>query len=356
MRKDEKPEVGPGRLLVAGHPFRGFTRMIASSMEKNGVDTTVLEWIVPKRTFVDNAMRAVSKGYARRQNEEMTVANTLALERAIIELSPHYVLVMDGERLTERTKLHCKREGIKLAMWAYDSVVNFPWIADAAADYDLVFTFEPEDVKSLSKRVSAMYLPLAYDPSLYFPLPGTLEKPYDACFVGAIRKNYPERTEYLSGLTRSLPKGKIEIRSDPTPWYSPFRIQDLRIAGLGRRTRVNRRPVNHSDNNLLYNLSKISLNVHNKQSIGAVNPRTFETFGSGSMLLTDRRLQGIPDFKENRDYVVYEGLRDLIDKVRFYLENEDTLQQIAASGHSIAEEGHTFAHRAATILSRLSSL
>lgn len=325
-------------------------------MERTGVDLHILEWAVPERTFADNALRAVSRGHARRRNDEMGVANSAALEKAILDLSPDYVLVMDGQRLTEKTKAHCRKEGVRLAMWAYDSAVNFPWIAEASVDYDVVFTFEPEDVEALSSRTQALYLPLAYDPSIYHPSPDVRGKRFDVCFVGAIRKNYPERTEYLSTLVRALGKGRVEIWSEATPWYSPFRVQDLKITGFGRHGKVVRRPSSHSDNNLLYNQSSIALNVHNKQSQRALNPRTFETLGSGSLLMTDRGLEGVQGFKEGRDYAVYEGVKDLVEKTRLYLGDEELLNRVASSGHSIAEKGHTYEHRAKEIMSHLKAL
>lgn len=338
------------RILVAGHPFRGYVRMVAAGFPSHGIHCDTLEWNVPERTFFEHLERMVSKRRLAAGDQKMSMANALALGNAIMKKKPNYVLVMNGGRITPATRGFCSKEGIRLALWAHDSAYHFPWIAEASHDYDLIYTYEPEDLDILSQNVEARFLPLAYDPSMYYTANVPPQDILDICFVGAIRGSYPRRTEILRRLARRLRTQRIEIWSDKTPWYSPFRLEDLKIIGMQRDLKIRRHSPDHSEINKLYNRSRICLNIHHDQARKAVNPRTFEILGSGGFMMTDRSLDGIPSFVEGRDYVLYTNLDDLASKASSYLQDGETRLNIAMSGHSVAILSHTYSSRAATIL------
>jgi len=337
-------------ILVAGHPFRGYVRMVASGFSSHGIQCDTLEWRVPERTFSEHLGRMVSSKLLAAGDLKMSMANALALEKAILEKKPNYVLAMNGGRITPATRRFCSKEGIRLALWAHDSAHHFPWIAEASHDYDLIYTYEPGDLDILSENAEARFLPLAYDPNIYHTANVPPQDVLDICFVGAIRGSYPRRTEILRLLVRKLRTQRIEIWSDWTPWYSPFRLQDLKIVGMRRNLKIRRHSPDHSDINKLYNRSRICLNIHHDQARRAVNPRTFEILGSGGFLLTDKKLDGIPNFVEGRDYVLYTDLDDLASKTYSYLQDGERRLKTARSGHSVAASDHTYSSRAAKIL------
>jgi spore maturation protein CgeB len=104
----------------------------------------------------------------------------------------------------------------------------------------------------------------------------------------------------------------------------------------------------------MYNLFKqsgIVLNFH----IGvagdyAGNMRMFEVTGVGSCLLTDDKKNMKDLFQTGSEVVVYEGVEDCIEKIKWLLENENERKKIASSGQSRTLKDHTVENRCKTII------
>jgi spore maturation protein CgeB len=339
-------------ILIAGPPFRGYLDMIAAGFKASGTEPSILRWDYPKRTMPQEIMFYSSHNYRLRLADAQDKANALALERAVQETKPNYVLVMKAVELTDRTREFCKNAGTKVVLWAYDSATEFPIITRVAHKYDLVYTYEPADLDILSKSCAPQFLPMAYDPKYYFRHDASGGKDIDVCFVGAIDR-YPKRKKLLAHVANRFRDKTVAIWTDSIHWYSHRRIGDFLLAGPRRNIQLNRRTLEHGEVNDIYNRSKVCLNVHHIQSKKAVNPRTFEILGSGGLLLTDRKLDGIEGFEEGEGYIYYSNEVELIDKLRNALEDEQESAYIADIGHSVVR-AHTFEQRARKILSDLS--
>lgn len=337
-------------VVVAGHPYAGYTRMIAAGFAMDGVVPICLEWKIPDRTPFDHLRAHFSRRHASEFNKRLTALCANSLEETVLANKPDYVLVIDGNEITKRTRDFCTDNGIVLAMWAYDSVCNFPWIAKAAVHFDLAFTHEPEDVQTLSVNGPAKYLPLAFDPTVYFPIPDTGTREVDVFFAGAIRGNYSERTRALREIGRNLPDLRLRVFSPEMPLYSTFWIQDFLIDTAGNDSRVIRGRAGHREINEMYNRSRICVNIHNKQSQKAVSPRTFEVLGSGGLLVTDREAAISDELRAGLDYVFYSDEKEMLDMIRRYVTDEESSRAIAISGHTKALRNHTYRRRADTIL------
>ncbi len=339
-------------MLITGPPFRGYLDMIAAGFEACGVEPSLLEWRYPKRSLTQEIMFYSSSSYRLRLADTQDKANALALEKAVKERHPDYILVMKAVELTEKTREYCKSAGTKVVLWAYDSATEFPIISRAAPQYDLVYTYEPGDLEILSRNCTPRFLPMAYDPKLYFRHDERGEKDIDVCFIGAIDR-YPERRKLIAHIARRFKDRTIAIWADSVHWYSHRRVGDFLLAGARRNMQLNRRTLEHGEINDIYNRSKVCLNVHHLQSKKAVNPRTFEILGSGGLLLTDRRLDDIEGFERGEGYIHYSSESELIDGLRDALENEQRSAKTADAGHSKVRV-HTFEQRARRILSDLS--
>jgi spore maturation protein CgeB len=343
-------ELSAPTILIAGPPFRGYLNMIASGFDACGVQPSILEWKYPKRSFVQEIMFYSSGSFRRRLAEEQDRANTLALEQAVLEMKPDYVLVMKAVELSEKTKEHCRETRTRLAMWAYDSSAEFPIIARAAPAYDLVYTYEPADLASLAKVCRPKFLPMAFDPKHYFKKDG-VKKSSDICFIGAIDP-YPQRRRSIKRIAARFRDKSIDVWTDSIHMYSHRRLRDLFFVGFRRNIRVHRETLDHDRINDIYNRSRVCLNIHHVQSKKAVNPRTFEVLGCGGLLVTDRKLDEIEGFEEGEGYIFYSDEADLIDKLRAAFDDESMMRFIADIGHSEGRT-HTFELRARTILNDL---
>jgi len=342
-----------GKFLVAGHPYAGYTKMISDAFAKIGYTAECLEYTVPQSNAFDIALSKASSARKSERNKRMTEACARAIEERVLEASPDYVLVIDGNELTDKTISYCSSHGTTLVMWAYDSVRNFPWISRAARNFEFVFTHEPEDLAAFPPGRTVKYLPLAYDPQTYFPSESPVDHDIDLVFAGAIQSNYPERTKRLAMIGRAFPEMTIRVFSPATPLLSPYRLHDLMISISGSDTKVIRGRTGHPELNGFYNRAKVCINIHNRQSGLAVSPRSFEILGSGGLLLTDRAIPMADDLKAGRDYLLYSDEMDMIEKIRWVMQNKDMATEIARRGHEAAKQGHTYVHRARLISDEL---
>lgn len=99
----------------------------------------------------------------------------------------------------------------------------------------------------------------------------------------------------------------------------------------------------------IYGSSKISIS---DSQAGFFHERNFEIFASGGFPLirhvksqaADRKNETEKYFKENEDFVLFYSRDDLLDKIRYYLENQEKRGRIAEKGRKIVIEN--FSHLA----------
>lgn len=95
------------------------------------------------------------------------------------------------------------------------------------------------------------------------------------------------------------------------------------------------------------NSYKIHLNCNISNDI---NYRTFETCGCGTMLLTNYTPGLEKLFDIGKEIVVYDGLEDLDNKVKYYLNNEDERIKIEKAGYERVKRDHTYFERAKLLI------
>jgi glycosyltransferase involved in cell wall biosynthesis len=122
---------------------------------------------------------------------------------------------------------------------------------------------------------------------------------------------------------------------------------------IGRRCRV------HVDNAFgeafvrLLNRAKIVLNIHGEDFLDT-ETRVFEALGSGAFLLSERLSSENPF--SSTDLVQFDNVNDAVEKIHYYLRNDDEREEIARAGYAAALAGHTYKHRARQILDVFSGL
>ena len=74
---------------------------------------------------------------------------------------------------------------------------------------------------------------------------------------------------------------------------------------------------------------------------------------AGGFYLTQRCAEVSSMFEEGRNVACWDGLDDLVDKIRFYLKSAEMRRKIAAEGRLHCENHHTWAHRFRALLDEL---
>lgn len=92
--------------------------------------------------------------------------------------------------------------------------------------------------------------------------------------------------------------------------------------------------------------SQVALNRHGTiAGRSAVNMRLYEATGMGAFLVTDRKDDLGELFEDGREIVSYETADDLVEKIRYYVANDDERRTIAEAGQRRTLSEHTYAER-----------
>jgi spore maturation protein CgeB len=113
----------------------------------------------------------------------------------------------------------------------------------------------------------------------------------------------------------------------------------------------------------VYAGSKIILNIQesrknndivNHEVLYGANFRDFEVPMSGSMLLTQFSEELSLLYDEDKEIVTYKNEYEMIDKMKFYLKNNQQRKKIADAGHRRVLQEHTWEHRFNALFSYIS--
>ena len=75
-----------------------------------------------------------------------------------------------------------------------------------------------------------------------------------------------------------------------------------------------------------------------------------DIMGSGGFLLTNFQSDFLNHFIPDEDFVYYETIADMKDKVQYYLEHDEERKQIAKNGYQKVKETFTLKHCLQTML------
>jgi spore maturation protein CgeB len=194
---------------------------------------------------------------------------------------------------------------------------------------DLALVTTPEIVDwYLKEGVPAVYFPLASSPEFYFPL--NIKKIYDVGFIG---KKYGIREKVVNKLLNS----GINAKAHGPGWHD------------------GKLPL--EKNNEFFNQCKIVLGIG---TIGYCtdffNPklRDFDAPMSGSLYITNRTPELKELFDEGENIELFDTLDELVEKVKFYLNNENARLDIEKKALKHSMDNHTYEKRIQTLFENLS--
>jgi glycosyltransferase involved in cell wall biosynthesis len=202
----------------------------------------------------------------------------------------------------EMDKLKCPK-----AAYFVDSHLNLGWHTQWAPYFDYVFIAQKEYIPDFQKAgcQNVYWLPLGCDPEIHSQK--TKTKEYDIGFVGTL-----------------VDRRRIELTNK---LYTEFNLHYEKVF--------------LDDMANVFSKSKIVFNNAIKNDL---NMRVFEVMSTGSFLLTDRAVGLEEMFVDGEDLAIYED-ENILEKVKYYLENEEERERIAKRGHQIVLKAHTYEHR-----------
>jgi len=270
------------------------------------------------------------------------------VNRQLIKVAENYcpdvVLVCEGELLECKTLEKVRRAvGSKLAFWTFDDPQLIDRHLKVAHIFDACFTNSIITLQTYKDAgVKAYYLPWGCDPDIHTRLPyNKLEPKYvsEVCLYAAF---HPKRYIYLHYLRTLIPSVRLGIWG--IGWNQLSQKDPLRKSWRGSITRL-------LELVKMYSGTKIALNIQRTETtLTTTTSRIWEATACGAMLLTER-VAGIDlAFKLGQEVVCYEDKKDLVEKVTFYLNNDDIRRKIALRGQNRCKKDHTVPNRLKRII------
>jgi len=201
-----------------------------------------------------------------------------------------------------------------------DCHLNLPSRITLGQLFDHVFIYQRNFLNAFKFHPSAHWMPYACDVDFFRDL--DISRDLDIGFVGQTGRGHTRRRKILDILS-----GKYRVNEQRA--YKQSEISEI------------------------YSRSKITVNIPVR---GDLNFRFFEAISCGSLLLTERLKNGQEKlFEEDVHYVAYDSENELLDKVDYYLKNDNERLRIAQAGKAEALKNHTLEIRLQGLLTQIFS-
>jgi len=274
------------------------------------------------------------------------------LLRAAKTFKPDLILVLWGEGLSpELLKMLKTSTRATLATWWLDDPFRRP-VPGRLQTYDSFFVFDRSYLGRLQQEGvrNCHFLPCACDETVYTPrqLTRAQQQRYQSD-LSLVAWYYPRRAEVAQALAG------LNLKIWGRGWTSAETKSTL--AGLAPRTIQQQRFLRDQETCLIYNASKIGLNIHSEQTrLGGLNTRSFELPASGTFQLMDA-VAGCEELLEpDQEVVCFQGPREAREKAQFYLTHEAERRRVAQRGRARVLAHHTYLHRMQVLLGALDAL
>lgn len=208
--------------------------------------------------------------------------------------------------------------------------------------FDLIF--QPANLERGLREAGAAgrieYVPIGIDPEIHRPvcLSEQEQRQFssDVCFIGGVSKRFHSaRRAMLEYLVEQCPELEIKL-------WGGYREH---VVG-SPLMKVWQGQVWGEDQVKALNATKIGLNFHVDHQSGeldrGLNLRAFELAACRVFQLLQRVPSVSEFFEEDKEVVCFDTKEEMVDKIRYYLKNEEARQRIAQAAYERALREHTW--------------
>lgn len=247
----------------------------------------------------------------------------------------------------EIEKLKIKNKSLKIILWFPDGVINVGKALFLTAGYDILFFKCHHIVDYLKKyyELPVYYIGEAFNPQKNYPIfSDEAEYKTDLVFVGTIHSHrYPIIEKLIS-----LNKYNIKIYGTKPAFYLPQNEEVLKC--------FTGRYVTYEERAKIFRNAKINLNTLHMGEVRGVNVRLFEIAGAGGFQLASYKDEIKEFFEIGKEIDTFSSFKELVEKIDFYLENDELRKKIAKAGYQHAKNNYTYENRLEEILKIIKNL
>lgn len=276
--------------------------------------------------------------------------------RRVKSFEPDIVCVYKGASLAPEALQEIKKTGVPVFNIFPD--ISFfehgPRIPQCVPLYDFIFTtksFGAKDLKDSFGYTKVALINHCADPEVHRPINPTIRRnasfSCDVSFIGSYSK---KKGTILRDLAVKIQDLDLKIWGAhwelAGTWPAPDSIKNQTVLGDGYAYAINSSKIN---------LGLLMEGRSNPAKDDQLTSRTFHIPGAGGFLLHERNEEFSDLFIEGKEAEAFEGIEELTEKVRYYLQHEETRKDIAHAGHEKVMKFHTSDHRVKEIFSTLHS-
>ncbi len=270
---------------------------------------------------------------ARRLLEPVLVreyASTLISEAK--DMRPHLFFVFKGRYVSAETVRAIGDLGAVTINFYPDVsfLAHGRYIPAALPVYDWVFTtksFGVADMQRLTKAQGVSFLPHGYDPETHAPVQlDDEDRARYECDVSFIGTWSPKKQKLLEHLRREMPS--VRLRVWGAQWERSCATLGASIEGRGVFGREYAKAIVGSS----INLAILSETRRGASSGDLITSRTFHIPATGAFVLHERTDEFLQYFAEGRECACFETSGEMIEKIGYYLDNEDERRRMATAG------------------------
>ncbi|MEF3279766.1 MAG: glycosyltransferase [Elusimicrobiota bacterium] len=192
----------------------------------------------------------------------------------------------------------------------------------------------------INKGYKGIYLPFGVDTEFFYPRPVRKEFEFEVCYVGNDIKGEYRTRKYIMpalnfnfGLFGNWKPSKYRFRF----WRNFKKVPEYKKI----LSQVSRGKIPQEDLPFLYSSTKININCTTQDCVDwdVITLRTYEVIACKGFLITDKTETAM---KLMGDCMVFtDGDDDMVEKIKYYLNNEKERKEIAERGYAYVIKNNT---------------
>jgi spore maturation protein CgeB len=329
------------KVLLIGPECFNYNQSIASAFNAEKFEVKIIDYaeqfghinLVNKVAYFFSSDRilATTKLLVKLNNYILTTYN---------KYCPDIVLIIKGDTITKETVLKMKRS--KNVLWMLDGIYYNSQSIKLVDKMNAVFLFEKSDVDSIKNlNKNTFYLPSAFDDQIFKEL--HLKRDIDILFIGSLHES---RIKLLEKIHKEFPQLVMKVFCERYRLYkSPVKY----FKSLNDKIFINRF-VTPIEANILYNRSKVCLNMHHPQSVYGINPRFFEILGANALQFVDHK-PFIDEYFSGFSIPMYNSEAQLFEMISQQFVKNDRQDDLVL--YDMVSKNHTYRNRVEFLLDKI---
>lgn len=323
------------KALLVGQKISHINLSFKNVLEKNGIETILIAPLagLNRNNYIQRIKNRLhfnlDSFYIKQRN-----LNSIKVMDIYKKNKPDIVIFLRGLQINKKSLEFLNRKSITV-LTLTDSIQRYPAIYDIVKEFDLVYSFEKSDLIDLNKHgVNCKFLPASADQHIFYPL--NIEKTIDISFVGSM---YPIRRKILNRLAEDFTDLNLEFYGGYASIKNPFRYFRYLFSPVERKVFRNK-SIPPEEVNIIYNKSKIVLNIQHEQSMDGWNGKVPETMLTKTFCVVNTNPAVESEF--GRFLGLFTSYDELLGIIKFHLNNYPEREKKARNGFRFVLDKYTF--------------